>query len=170
MPRASSARSRAIAFGALLGAGSTLASCGDSSGPEGSATLVGRYEIALVGDEMPPVFVHQVDFATFHIVDGALEFLSRGRVSDQREFETRALSGVPAGPHTFTNFTTGYRLRGEELVINRSYGSIVYSDTGRALGDTVIELRVKTLYNDGPVGVPSGAGTVVRYHRVAEVP
>ena len=170
MPRASSGLVRIIAFGVVLGAGSTLAACSDSSGPGESLTLHGRYEIALVGDERPPVLVHMVDFATFHLMDGGLEFLTRGRVSDDREFETRALTGVPSGPHTFTMFVTGYRLRGEELVIDRSYGSIAYSDTGRALGDTVIELRVKTLYNAGPVTAPSGVGTVVRYHRVAGVP
>lgn len=143
---------------ALAGA----AACSDSSGSD-SAALERNYDIQFIDDELPPAFAHSAGFSSTWLLSGELDFHTRGRVTDTRWFETRIGANPPSAPFSTTE-TVSYRLEGERIIVFREYGAQVYSDTGVVQGDTVIEMRVKTLYNSGPVPPPSGPGTPVRYY------
>ena len=147
----------------------SITACCDTTAPD-EAEPKARYAIASVDGDALPIAVAGSLFTTTFLTAGTIEFRTRDRLRDDRTFQVREnATGEPLGNDTEADEAPSYRLEGSRLIVNRTYGATVYSDTGQLLGDSVIVLRVKALNTTGPVAPPGGAGPEVRA-RLVEAP
>ena len=150
-----------LAFAALLVGG-----CKDSTGSDGEPPpQIEAYTATFAGESALPVAVHfsGLGFPTY-LLSARLDPDGSGRLSDTRVFETRDSRGnVIGAPQTVVE-GADYTLHGDTLVIQRTYGTNTYADTGRVI-DGLLALTVRNPYNVGTIGTGGDGAMTISYIR-----
>lgn len=146
-----------------LGAITAAAACSESTPPQ--QALTGRYELLSVnGASLPIVVFSGLDGSTLTLIEGAIEFRSRGRLVDVRTFQSQSPAGGTGQPQADSSAFT-YDLAGDTLLVRHPqlFEADSYVDTGTVTGQmlTIIARPRVSQLPDGSARV----GGEMRYAR-----